>query len=109
MQDVLEPDEFNTVLVAGELQSISAHEKLRSMGEKNIKRWEREKTHAFCVSQCVRDCVCQSLCVPQCVCLCEREKPFAYRRELLLRCAAFNSRRGVVRNCDCEICKGYRL
>lgn len=56
MQDVLEPDEFNTVLVAGELQSISAHEKLRSVGKKNIKRVGKGKTHVFLCVFVV--CVC---------------------------------------------------
>lgn len=43
-RDVLEPDEFNTVGVAGEPQSISAHEKLRSTGKcKKKKKKEKEK------------------------------------------------------------------
>jgi len=42
--DVLEPDEFNTVPVAGELQSISAHEKLRSM--ENVKKRVKEEERA---------------------------------------------------------------
>ena len=42
--NVLEPDEFNTVEVTGELQNISAHEKLRSVEnvKKMLKRDEKQ-------------------------------------------------------------------
>ncbi len=46
---VLEPDEFNTVPVAGELQSISAHEKLRSM--ENVKKRVKEEQRAVLETQ----------------------------------------------------------
>lgn len=45
-RDVLEPDEFNTVGVTGELQSISTHEKLRS--KENVKKKKKKKESERC-------------------------------------------------------------